>query len=559
MELREWLIILGLVLVTAIVLDGVRRYQRQRGVPRLDQMGAESTSDDPATNSGTASSADTSTEVTAKIPDTVVDWELPNGGARVVRPAQYDEMAAKPKPKLERQEHPGPSRVLSEFRQRQRTSAEDFALQGSTQRPAQGSAQGMTAEQAQPSVGESTTSASTPASAPGQASTPSPSASRDTDLDADTVAVPEKISALDDPSGRREPELTLPADDARAAAQQTDQEADERFEPLHADTQEHMAHEYNEEDYRLVDLEGMGDSFKEGSKRVGSSMHRFGTSLHRSMSERRQQKRLERKQRQAEKEEKARIRAKQQAEKQERQRKQAEEQAAKEVAHREHEAEVRQKRAASKAEHEAALSASLQAEYETLYGGVDTNPPPVSQADSFEDEAVSHPVLQKALDSAVEAGHAKDTLSGAGEVIIISVMSRDEAGFSGSTLLNLLLACGLRYSTDMGIFHRFETAAADSNLQFSMVNAVKPGTFPVPQLEDFSTPGITLLMPLPGADDTSAAFEAMVETAMVIVRHLGGELKDENQSVMTAQTVGFARQRVQEFERRYRLRRYQVN
>lgn len=558
MELREWLIILGLVLVTAIVLDGVRRYQRQRGVPRLDQMGAESTSDGSAANSGTASSADRSAEVTSNIPDTVVDWELPNGGARVVRPAQYDEVVAKPKPKLERQEHPGPSRVLSEFRQRQRTSAEDSALQDS--------AQGFTAEQPQPSVGESTVSASTAASSPAQASTPTPSASLDTDLNTDTVAAPEKISALDEPSGRREPELTLPTDDARAAAQQSDREADERLEPLHADPQDHMAHEYDEEDYRLVDLDGMGDSFKEGSKRVGSSVHRFGTSLHRSMSERRQQKRLERKQRQAEKEEKARIRAKQQSEEQERQRKQAEEQAAKEAARREHEAEARQKREASKAEHEAALNASLQAEYETLYGGVDTNQQSASQADSFEvetdsfeAEAVSHPVLQKALDSAVQAGHAKETLSGAGEVIIISVMSRDEAGFSGSTLLNLMLACGLRYSTDMGIFHRFETEAAGSNLQFSMVNAVKPGTFPVPQLEDFSTPGITLLMPLPGADDTSAAFEAMVETAMVIVRHLGGELKDENQSVMTAQTVGFARQRVQEFERRYRLRRYQVN
>ncbi len=37
MELREWLIILGLALVSLIVVDGVRRLQRQRRVPRLDQ------------------------------------------------------------------------------------------------------------------------------------------------------------------------------------------------------------------------------------------------------------------------------------------------------------------------------------------------------------------------------------------------------------------------------------------------------------------------------------------------------------------------------------------
>jgi cell division protein ZipA len=138
-------------------------------------------------------------------------------------------------------------------------------------------------------------------------------------------------------------------------------------------------------------------------------------------------------------------------------------------------------------------------------------------------------------------------------------MSRDEEGFSGTTLLDLMLACGLRYSRDMGIFHRFETEDPESQLQFSMVNVVKPGTFPIHSMDDFRTPGITLLMPLPGAEDASAAFEAMVETAMVIVRHLGGELKDENHSVMTAQTVEFARQRVQEFVRRNRLNRYQVN
>ena len=111
----------------------------------------------------------------------------------------------------------------------------------------------------------------------------------------------------------------------------------------------------------------------------------------------------------------------------------------------------------------------------------------------------------------------------------------------------------------MGIFHRFETEDPDSRLQFSMVNVVKPGTFPIEAMDDFRTQGITLLMPLPGAGDTAAAFEAMVETAMVIVRHLGGVLKDEHQSVMTAQTVEFARQRVQEFERRNRLNRYQAN
>jgi cell division protein ZipA len=171
----------------------------------------------------------------------------------------------------------------------------------------------------------------------------------------------------------------------------------------------------------------------------------------------------------------------------------------------------------------------------------------------------AHPVLEKALRHDVSAEQARHALSHAEEIIVISVMSRDEQGFSGTALLDLMLTCGLRYSRDMGIFHRFETEDPESQLQFSMVNVLKPGTFPIESMDDFRTTGVTLLMPLPSASDTASAFEAMVETAMVIVRHLGGELKDENHSVMTAQTVGFARQRVQEFERRNRLNRYQVN
>lgn len=164
-------------------------------------------------------------------------------------------------------------------------------------------------------------------------------------------------------------------------------------------------------------------------------------------------------------------------------------------------------------------------------------------------------MLEQALRNDVPGGPARDTLTDADEMIVISVLSRDEEGFDGVKLLQLLMACGLRYSRGLGVFHRFETESEDSALQFSMVNVVKPGSFPVEEGEPFACSGITFLMPLPGADSSAAAFEAMVETAMVVVRHMGGELKDENHSVMTAQTIEFARQRVHEFERRHRLHR----
>ncbi|WP_449271893.1 cell division protein ZipA [Halomonas tibetensis] len=356
---------------------------------------------------------------------------------------------------------------------------------------------------------------------------------------------------------RREPSLSaLDEESTRAAA------ADE---PLVAHPDDHDSHTHDDEHYRLVDLEGMGDSFKNGSRRMGASVQRFGASLQKTLAERREHKRLEKVRREKEKAEKAAL----DAEHQRLAREQAlAEQAAQENESRRQEGQSFASPSARKLDRSSeSADAELDASYtddayeaepdldQELDQDLDQELEPALNSDKVR----AHPVLEKALRHDVSAEHARETLGAASELIVISVMSRDDEGFSGAALLDLMMACGLRYDRDMKVFHRFETEDSESRLQFSMVNVVKPGNFPIAAMDEFRTPGITLLMPLPGADDPSAAFEAMVETAMVIVRHLGGELKDENHSVMTAQTVEFARQRVQEFVRRHRLHRYQVN
>ncbi|MCW4149661.1 cell division protein ZipA [Halomonas sp. 18H] len=514
MELREWLIILGLALVTLIVIDGVRRLQRQRQVPRLDRAGSE-----PAGNEKVDSEKDP--DEAAR--EAELSWELPNGGARVVRPAESS--AVQPKPRLQRQDHPGPSRVLSEFRRHRHDDEEP--------------------EVARPSMEAVSTRQAT--AAPSDAR-PAPDKSWHERAEPNSVAPPDATPAAafheDEPASsgeateqgaRREPGLQFEAEptlSSNADASAPEQEP----QPLAADPEDHETHD-DEERYRLVDFDGMGDSLKSHSRRMGSSVHRLGASLQKSLAERRDNKRQERARKEQER-----------AERQQR-----------EEAERQERAQEKTRRDREEAEAKAARNAeqpSAEALEETHAAAFDDDP----AVEPHEDEVADvHPVLEKVLRNGVTAEHARQTLSNADEVIVISVMSRDSQGFSGTALLNLMLACGLRYGNDMGIFHRFETDDAESPLQFSMVNVVKPGTFPIQSMDDFTTPGVTLLLPLPSTCDTSAAFEAMVETAMVVVRHLGGELKDENLSVMTAQTVEFARQRVQEFERRHRLSRYQVN
>ncbi len=574
MELREWLIILGLALVTLIVIDGVRRLKRQRRVPRLDQVGENNHL------SGQGATAEDEGDP---------NWELPNGGARVVSPAKYD---VKAKPKLERQEHPGPSRVLAGFKDkpnpepvadpqpltatRGKPAAHASASAASTTAPdavaaasrsgaastasgtsadAQAAATGKPSretERSEPTLAEFTSNDTADTARPArsasaaserdavsarQATSPGDAATADagTSTTASAAESPQPESAQ-----RREPVLSALDDEPTLAA------ADE---PLVADPDDHDELHDEDERYRLVDLEGMGDSIKSGSRRMGQSVQRFGLSMQQRMAKRREQKREEKARREQERAEKAAREA-------ERRRLEAEAQAARDAERRRLEAEVIE--LADDDDPLFAPSRPRSAEFEHAAHGEPTAP--LADAVNDDDDVVrAHPTLARALRHNVNAERARETLSQADEIIVISVLSRDEEGFSGGALLNLMLACGLRYSSEMGIFHRFETENPDSELQFSMVNVLKPGTFPIEAMDEFRTPGITLLMPLPGALDTAAAFEAMVETAMVIVRNLGGELKDENHSVMTAQTVEFARQRVKEFERRNRLNRYQVN
>lgn len=140
------------------------------------------------------------------------------------------------------------------------------------------------------------------------------------------------------------------------------------------------------------------------------------------------------------------------------------------------------------------------------------------------------------------------------EVIVINVLARQGKDFQGSALKQLFEACGLLHG-DMDIYHRHEESDTSSPVQFSVANAVEPGTFRPEDLQTLSTPGISFFMSMPGPSNCMQAFEFMLETAQCVVRNMGGELKDERRSVMTGQTIEHCRQRIREYERKSRSKR----
>lgn len=138
------------------------------------------------------------------------------------------------------------------------------------------------------------------------------------------------------------------------------------------------------------------------------------------------------------------------------------------------------------------------------------------------------------------------------EVIVFHLIARRPERFDGQDMLRLLLENGLRYG-DMHIFHRHRDVDGREQLEFSVANAVEPGTFDIDSMEDEQFAGITFFMKLPGPRDPLASLERMLTAGRRLAEGMDGDLKDEQHSVLTPQTMEHLRQRVQEFERRQRV------
>ncbi|MBT8766358.1 cell division protein ZipA [Pseudomonas boanensis] len=136
------------------------------------------------------------------------------------------------------------------------------------------------------------------------------------------------------------------------------------------------------------------------------------------------------------------------------------------------------------------------------------------------------------------------------EVLVINVVARDVDGFKGPALLQNILESGLRFGS-MDIFHRHESMAGNGEVLFSMANGVKPGTFDLDDIDHFSTRAVSFFLGLPGPRHPKQAFDVMVAAARKLSQELNGELKDDQRSVMTAQTIEHYRQRIVEFERKH--------
>ena len=134
-------------------------------------------------------------------------------------------------------------------------------------------------------------------------------------------------------------------------------------------------------------------------------------------------------------------------------------------------------------------------------------------------------------------------------IISLSLISRDESGFNGEKLLHCMLSRGLRFG-DMNIFHRHKNTSGNGSVQFSLANALQPGTFDLDDMGSFHTKAVTLFMMLPGPQEPLKSYQLMLDTAQHFATELNAQLVDSSRSVLTQQTIQHFKEQIQDFERR---------
>jgi len=136
--------------------------------------------------------------------------------------------------------------------------------------------------------------------------------------------------------------------------------------------------------------------------------------------------------------------------------------------------------------------------------------------------------------------------------IVINIMALEGTNFPGVDVEEALQEAGLRFG-EMQLYHyRSETQPEGTLPIFTALNMVKPGTLSPEEFPEMKTPGIALVLRLPGVEEPAKAFELMHKACQSISDYLGGTLCDQTRSHLTPQVLNHLREQITEYSRKLR-------
>lgn len=132
-------------------------------------------------------------------------------------------------------------------------------------------------------------------------------------------------------------------------------------------------------------------------------------------------------------------------------------------------------------------------------------------------------------------------------LIVFNILAKPEQLFTGQQIRQAATQAGFVFG-DMQIFHYHADKLSDSAPAIcSFANLLQPGHFAGIDTDEFTTPGISLFAQLPGPLEAREAFKLILDKAKVLADLLGGELCDETRSILTEQTIGHIKEKVEAF------------
>ena len=122
-------------------------------------------------------------------------------------------------------------------------------------------------------------------------------------------------------------------------------------------------------------------------------------------------------------------------------------------------------------------------------------------------------------------------------IIAFYVRPRQGREFAGPAIVRAMNDVGLRFG-EMNIFHHFGAGELPTDLPlFSVANMVEPGYFDLQKIDNFTTPGLAMILRLPGPLDGPVAFELFLNTGQRLAKALSGGLYGEPQTLLDSAMI----------------------
>lgn len=131
------------------------------------------------------------------------------------------------------------------------------------------------------------------------------------------------------------------------------------------------------------------------------------------------------------------------------------------------------------------------------------------------------------------------------KIVTLHVVAPDGRLLQGERLLQVFEERGYHFG-EMSIFHSMH----EGKTVFSVAKMVEPGYFDIDEVESFHTPGISMILQLPGPVPADVAFEVFVSEAADMARALGATVLDADRSTLSPQTVQHMRDGIYEYMHR---------